>query len=110
MNFAPHLFFELLGILGVLAIPQGQGRGGRGRSGGEVVTEFFFGRSFVVVGQVAQKEEGEHVVAKVVGVHRTPQVVGNSPKGVTEFFLIFGGHRLPFGFDVLIGAERSVIP
>ena len=48
----------------------------------------------VVVGEVAQEEEGQHVVAEVVRIHGPPQLVGDAPEGVAELFLVLLGHGL----------------
>ena len=46
----------------------------------------------VVVGEVAQEEEGKHVVAEVVRIHGPAQLVGDAPEGVAQLFSIGIGH------------------
>ena len=49
-------------------------------------------RSLVVGGEIAQEEEGQHVVAKVVSIHRTAQLIGDAPEGVAQLFLVLFSH------------------
>jgi hypothetical protein len=49
-------------------------------------------RSLVVGGEIAQEEEGQHVVAEVVHIHRPAQLVGDAPKGVAQLLLVGAGH------------------
>lgn len=95
--FAAHLFFKVSDVAGVVGIPDGKGHAGDfdfGRfafdfdldfvfvsRGWVIAPEFLFGGGGVVFREVAQKEEGEHVVAEVVRVHATAQIVGDFPKG-----------------------------
>ena len=51
-------------------------------------------RSLVVVGQVAQEQERQHVVAEVVGVHRAAQVVGDGPEGFAQLVELVLGHDI----------------
>ena len=44
-----------------------------------------FGRA---LREVAQKEEGKHVVAKIIRVHRSAQLIGDAPERAAELFLI----------------------
>lgn len=50
-------------------------------------------------GEVAQEEEGQHVVAEIVRVHRPAQLVGDAPEGVAQLFLIGVGHDGARGSD-----------
>ena len=59
---------------------------------GVILPQFLLRRRLVVVREVAQEEEGQHVVAEVVRIHRPAQLVGDAPEGVAQLFLIFVGH------------------
>ena len=58
-----------------------------------IIIPYFLPRCrLVVVGEVAQEEKGQHVVAKVVRIHRATQLVGDVPEGIAQLFLISVGH------------------
>ena len=95
MRLAPHLLLERGHVGGVVRIPHRQRRLAAVADGGRVgiVGAQFLLRGFLVVpGQVAQEQEGQHVVAEVVGVHRAAQLVGDGPQGLAELFLVFVVH------------------
>ena len=49
-------------------------------------------RCLVVVGEVAEEEEGEHVVAEVVGIHLAAELVRDIPKNTTKLRLVLFDH------------------
>jgi hypothetical protein len=59
---------------------------------GVISAQLFLGCGFVVVRQVAQEKERQHVVAKVVCVHRAAQLVGNGPQRLAQLFLVLFDH------------------
>ncbi len=60
--------------------------------GGIVIAQFSLGGGFVVVEEVAQKQECQDVVAEVVGVHGGAQVIGDVLEGFAQFVVLVG-HR-----------------
>lgn len=93
MHLEAHLFFKFSAITGIVVVPELQRRGaGLLPAIREVRAQLFFGGGFVVVGEVAQEEEGEHVVAEIVGVHGSAKLVGNAPEGSAHLFLVLFGH------------------
>jgi hypothetical protein len=95
VRLAAHLFFELDYIAWVLSVPHGQRRAaitwGQSRI---VLSQLLLRRSLVVVRKVAQEEEGEHIVAEVVRVHRAAQLIGDSPEDSAKSSLVVFGHRV----------------
>ena len=90
-----HFRLESGHVLGVLfvpvlewCLPQGQGCVGAGI----LAPEQFAGVFLVVAGEVAQEEEGEHIVSEVVGVHRASQFVGYGPEGFAQGLSVFCCH------------------
>ncbi|QEG33340.1 hypothetical protein Pr1d_06010 [Bythopirellula goksoeyrii] len=59
---------------------------------GEVLAQFLARRLLIVVRELAQKQEREHVIAKVVRVHRPAEIVGDGPEDFAELFLVVVGH------------------
>lgn len=79
-----HLVFEELDVARILRIPHFERRAAavfRLGGIGIFVAQNPFDIGFVVVREIAQKEERQHVVAEVVGVHGAAQVVGDAPQG-----------------------------
>lgn len=82
VDFAAHLFFKGGNVFRVVVIPELEwGEGGCGRDFRVIRAKLAAGGGFVVIGEVAEEEEGEHVVAEVVGVHSAAQLVGDAPQG-----------------------------
>jgi len=65
---------------------------------------FFRYFKLVVIGEVAQEQKGEHVVAEVVRVHRPAQLVGDRPEGVAELLLAGVAHGV-VGAGLALQAE-----
>ncbi len=61
----------------------------------------------VVVGEVAQEEEGKQGVVEIVRIHGPAQWVGDAPEGGAQLFLIGVGH--PFNFVALVGVADGQI-
>ncbi len=93
MHLAPHLLLEIAHVIGIVGIPDGQRHtvlvGGQL---GIILPQLAGGGGLVIVGEITQKEEGQHVVAEVVGVHRPPQLVGDVPQGLAQALLVLSGH------------------
>ena len=90
MHLAAHLFFKFVNVVGIAVVPHLQG---------ECVAvcisvirvirpQFPLCRGFIIVRQVAQEQEREHVVAEVVRVHGAAQLVGNAPEGIAQLSLV----------------------
>ena len=80
MCFAAHLLFELGGVARILRIPHRQRRATvAGLQLRVIRPQFLFCRRLVVIGQITQEQEGQHVIAEIVRVHRPAQLVGNAP-------------------------------
>jgi len=93
VDLAPHLFLEIHHVAGVVGIPDCQRHAGiAGGDGGIVPPQFLLRRLLVVVREVAQEEEGQHVVAEIVRVHRPAQLVGDVPEGLAQLSLVGVGH------------------
>ena len=48
----------------------------------------------VVVREVTQEKERQHVVAEVIRIHRAAQLVGDAPERAAQLFLVGVGHQL----------------
>lgn len=106
VDLAAHLLLEGRDVVRVVGIPQGQRHAAVvGRQRGIIFAEFLPGRRLVVVREVAQKEEGKHVVAEVVRIHRPAQLVGDSPKGGAQLLLVGVGHGGIAGSDARLRAN-----
>ena len=93
MRLEPHLFLEVRRVAGVPFVPDGQRRPPAIVDVvGVVAPEFLFRGLFVIVREVAQKQEREHVIAKIVGVHRSAEPVGDGPQRPAELFSVLVGH------------------
>ena len=93
MHLAPHLLFKLDDIVGVVRIPKGERHAAAiDFQLGIVRSQFALDRRLVVVRQVAQEQERQHVVAEIVGVHRATQLVGDVPEGFAQLGLVLVGH------------------
>ena len=112
MHFAAHLFFELFDVFRIVVVPNSQGntsivtgrlapfryhvrlhRSGTAQgvwfwTGWIVFPQFLLGRNLIVVGEVSQEKERQHVIAEVVRVHCASQIVGDLPEGIAELFLV----------------------
>ena len=89
VHLAAHLLLELRDVVRVVRIPERQ-RHAAGVCGelGIVLPQFLLRRRLVVVREVAQEEEGQHVVAEIVRIHRPAQLVGDVPEGLAQLFLV----------------------
>src|SRR5690348_9371691 len=95
MRLAAHLLLERGYIVGVFRVPNRKRRPPAVANGvrvGIVLAELPLRGGLVVVREVAQEQEREHVVAEVVRVHRPAQLVGDVPQGFAELFLIAFSH------------------
>jgi hypothetical protein len=93
MHFPAHLFLKLWDVVWVVGIPEGQRHAAVVRAkSGIILAQLLLRPRFVIVREVAQKEEGKHVVAEIIRVHRSPQLVGDVPEGVAQLFLIGVGY------------------
>ncbi len=118
MGLAAHLLFKFFRVVRVLRVPHRQQ--GAAVAGGQlrvVRPEFFLRCCFVVVREVAQEQEGQHVIAEIVRIHRAAQLVGDAPEDIAQLFLVLFGHaRVIFfvGSDVRSragsGSGRPLIP
>ena len=59
---------------------------------GVVPPQFLLRRRLVIVREVAQEQERQHVVAEIVRVHRAAQLVGDGPEGLAQLFLVLVVH------------------
>lgn len=105
VHLAPHLPLELGDVARVAGIPQRQ-RHLTGVSAriGIVLPQLLLRRRLVVVRQVAQEEERQHVVPEIVRIHRPPQLVGDAPEGVAQLALVGVGHFEIPGVGAGVGA------
>jgi hypothetical protein len=100
VHLTAHLLLELDDVAWIVDIPQRQRRAGSARGQiGVVRPEFLLRRRLVVVGEIAKEEEGQHVIAEVVRIHRAAQLVGGGPEDLAEA-LLFGGSHAGFGFSL----------
>lgn len=88
---AAQELFKLRHIVGVGLVPSLERGKPRGRFR-PVRPKFLPRRGLVGVRQVAQEEEGEHIVAEVIRVHGAAQLVRDGPKGRAQLFLRLFGH------------------
>ena len=95
MRLEPHLLLERRHIAGVLLVPDRQGGPPAVADGVRVrvvAPEFLLRGLLVVVREVAEEQEREHVVAEVVRVHRPAELVGDGPERLAELLLILFCH------------------
>ena len=93
MHIAPHLLLEGRDVVHVVGVPERQRHlAGVAVHIGVIPPQLLPRRRLVVVGEIAQEEEGQHVIAEVVRVHRPAQLVGDAPKRVAQLFLVGVGH------------------
>ncbi len=94
MRLAPHLLLELRDGVRVVLIPQRQ----RHLTGVDahlavIPPQLLLRRCLVVVGEVAQEEDGQHGVAEAVPIHGPAQVVRDALEGVAQLFWVGLGRR-----------------
>ena len=97
MRLETHLLLEVRHIIGVLLVPDRQGGPPAVADGvrvGVVAPEFLLRGLLVVVREVAEEQEREHVVAEVVRVHRSTELVCDGPERFAKLFLVVLGHEL----------------
>ena len=95
MRLEPHLLFKISNIVWVGVIPALQRRGvGLTLLVRIIRSRFFPGSDLVVVRQVAQEQERQHVIVEVIRVHCAAQLVGNASEGRAQLFLVLFGHEL----------------
>ena len=95
MHLAAHLLLELRDVFRIGGIPQGQRHAALVSIDlGIVLPQLLLGRDLVVVREISQEEEGQHVVAEVIRIHGTPQLVCDAPKSIAELFLVGVVHGL----------------
>ena len=81
MHLAADLLLELRDVFRIGGIPQGQ------RHAAVVSIDLGIvlpGRDLVVVREISQEEEGQHVVAEVIRIHGTAQLICDAPKSIAE--------------------------
>lgn len=95
MNLAAYLFLQFRHIGDVVSVPDGQRCAAVFAGHCEVVRpELLLHGGLVVVGEVAQEQERQHVVEGVFGVHCAVQVVVDAPEGFAELVELFLGHAV----------------
>ena len=93
MHLAAHLLLEVRHVLLVRGIPQRQRHiPAVAVHLGIVLPQLLLDRGLVVVRQVTKEQERQHVVAEVVRVHRSAQLVRDGPESLAEFFLSVVDH------------------
>ena len=117
VHLAPHLPLELRNVIRVRLIPKAQWREclfpksstvslrcfgdlqwrGKLLTLRVVTSQFLLRSCLVVVGEVTQEEEGQHVVAEVIRIHGSAQLVRDAPEGVAQLFLFLFGHVVDVG-------------
>ena len=94
MHLAAHLLFERGDVGDVICIPQRQRDLVGLPADIRVITpQFLLRRRLVVVREITQEEEREHIVAEVIRIHGPAQLVGDTPQRVAELLLIGFSHR-----------------
>ena len=86
MRLEAHLLLERRHVSGVPVVPHRQRRPppvADGFAVGVVSTEFLLRGALVVVREVAEEKEREHIVAKIVRVHRPAELIGDCPERFT---------------------------
>ena len=95
MRLEPHLLLEGRHVVGVPIVPDRQGGSPAVADGVRVrvvAPEFLLRGLLVIVREVAEKQEREHVVAEIVRVHRPPELIGDGPERAAELLLIVFCH------------------
>ena len=103
MHLAPHLLLERRNVVHVVSIPVAQWwehlapvffrtRSWKLRPLWIIPPKFLLRRRLVVVREVTQEEEGQHLVAEVVRIHGPAQLVSDAPEGLAQLFLVGIGH------------------
>ena len=67
---------------------------------GIIFAQLLLGLRFVIVRNLGQEAEGEHVITKIVRVHCPAQLVGNVPEILSQLFLVLVIH----GFGTSFGS------
>jgi hypothetical protein len=94
MHLAPHLPLELRDVVDVVRIPQCQRHlAGVAAHIRVILAQLLLRGRLVVVREIAEEEEGQHVVAEIIRIHRPAQLVGDAPEGVAQLLLVGVGHR-----------------
>jgi len=60
--------------------------------GGIIPPHLALGGGLVIVRQIAQVQERQHVITEIVRVHRDAQLVGDVPKDFAQALFILCGH------------------
>lgn len=97
VRLATHLLFKLGDVFGVVRVPHGQRDAAVVTTGGDlgiVPPQFLLCGGLVVVREVAQEQERQHVVAEVVRIHRPAQLIGDVPERFAQLFLFLFGHSV----------------
>ena len=103
MHFAAHLFLEFRDIVRVVRIPQRQRHTPVVRAESRIIfPKFLLRRYLIIVREIAQKEERQHVVTEIVRIHRPAQLIGDIPEGSAQLLLIGVGH----GFGISSATRR----
>ena len=108
MHLAAHLLLELGDVVRVVAHTRAPAAPARSSPPdiGVIPAQLLLRRRLVVVGEVAQEEEGQHVVAEVVRIHRPAQLVGDVPEGFAQLFLVVFVHSV----CAVSGARWRTVP
>ncbi len=81
MDLAAHLFLEIDDVARVVGIPEREGHAAViGLNFGVILAEFLLCGGLVVVREVPQEKEGEHVIAEVIRVHGAAELIGDVPE------------------------------
>ena len=111
MRLDPHLLLEVRHVAGVPLVPHRQGGPPTVADGvGVVAPEFLAGGLLVIVREVAEKKEREHVVAKIVRVHRPAELIGDGPECFAKLFLVLISHGSAFGWGATGASSGTANP
>ncbi len=93
VRLAPHLRLEVGHIVGIVRVPHRQRRALIVIRQLRVIRpQLASCRRLEVIRQVAQKQERQHVIAEIVGVHGAAQLIRNAPEGLAEVAALVFGH------------------
>jgi len=99
MRLAASLLFKFDSVVLVLRVPHRQRRAALARGQLRVIRPQFLVRGrLAVVRQIAQEQEGQHIIAEVVRVHRPAQLVSDAPEDVAQLLLILFCHFVLFAY------------
>ncbi len=95
MRLEPHLMLECRNVTGIPVVPDRQGWAASAAARARVVAPKLFPRGLlVVVREVAEEQEREHVIAEVIRVHRSAELVRDGPERLAKLFMLVLRHGL----------------